>query len=83
MSGKIPGECRVCTTALTRSEMEDFLKLCEDSGRDPATQGDRGILCTRCLIRELTDQAEDDPNSNGAKVLRAMRRDHLGIKRVK
>lgn len=81
---KIPSTCKVCKNSLTQDEMVSFLGLAEKMNKDPLEAAKTGgILCTTCFIREITDQADESSDSDGAKVLRAMRRDHLGIKRVK
>jgi hypothetical protein len=59
---KIPGHCPTCGNALSRSEMEEFLKLCEGWGCDPIEFAFRGtppgIRCGSCMVRTIADGAE-------------------------
>lgn len=68
---KIPGNCVVCGEPLNVTAMHDWLRACENSGRDPVESAPRGISCTRCVARRMTDLAEMDDDEFDSDVERA------------
>ena len=77
----ISAYCKVCRAALSRSDMERYLRLCETAGKAPKTEG--AILCWACTWRTMAELAEDEPEGKGGELVRAFRRGYLGIRRVK
>lgn len=86
---KIPSTCKCCHETLSRSDMERWLSICENTGTDPmdAARGDDpGILCFRCFARALMDTAEDEADPQHDKIVqyfRKRRRAALGLALVK
>lgn len=86
---KIPSTCKFCKETLSRSDMERWLQICENTGTDPmdAARGDDpGVLCFRCFARSLMDTAEDADDPLHDKIVqyfRKRRRAALGLTLVK
>lgn len=79
---KLSGNCIFCKAPHTEQWMLKYLECCEKINRNPLNTKYNGIACEGCVIRNLVENIEDK-NPIALKLLRTMRRNHLGIKLVK
>jgi hypothetical protein len=56
---KIPSTCRQCGKVLSRDDMEEWFRLCEDVNRDPIELAfsftPPGAACSRCMFQNLAN----------------------------